>query len=507
MANIFEKLSKKPISYEFSPSETPSNSKFDLEVEQEGQEANIFEQMATKEKQKNFGFLETAKDVGKQVVSKTISGLGGAYGNLLEAVGAQSPNRPDLLPGQAQRINSADQFDLGLDDDILPSYAKLSTSDSVQKLLKELTGVGEGETPAGRIAGRGAEFLGEGLAYPGSGTKALLALIGAGVGGQSIRESGLPEGLASGVEIAGSIIPSAIQGRLAPSRKEAKELTNAGRLLGLTEKEITPLAQSERKVATLSKIARKGDRTKELFSDVKNKLGESYQNIRKSVSNLGNVDNANKTLLETKFTNIRNDLSKTIKPSPDKESAIKFIDEAIDKIKVKGASPEELINFWQDINKSVKWNSLQGGKKSLAQLKEPILEVLQNVSPTAAKDFEMTNQLYSKYSQIAKKLKPDLVDSFANKAEIMSVVPAGMAFVHGNPWVMAGLAGEAALRTLATEMLTNPYFQNISGKLVQNFNSGSAKGVKDLVNNAKEYLQRKHPDQKWDFLISQDDEE
>jgi hypothetical protein len=56
-------------------------------------------------------------------------------------------------------------------------------------------------------------------------------------------------------------------------------------------------------------------------------------------------------------------------------------------------------------------------------------------------------------------------------------------------------------------MLINPYFQNLATKLVTNINSGTVKGVTDLVKQAKEYMERKHPNEKWDFLTDIQNEE
>lgn len=520
--NIFERLAADKDFSEFSsliesPPSMQSQNEFSklTSVDSTGVKENIFQQLSNKSKERKedkFGFLETLKDVGQQVAAKGASGVLGAYGNILDATGLQT----DKITPQAEQRNSRDLAILNkIDNGEVPSYGEIllltedsdspgfgrfPTSQDVQKGIKALTGVGEGKTSAGRIAGRGAEFLGEGIAT-GGGLKALGTLAASGTVGQSLREAGLPESVATGVEIGGSLIPSAIQGKVVPRNSEANALAEAGRKIGLTEKQIAPLVQGEQKTALLSKVARKGSKTKERFASIKESLGDSYQTIKNQVSTMGQVSSKDRTSLINNFTDIKNDLSKTLKASPDKEAAINFIQDAIDKVSKKGATPEELINFWQDINKSVKWNSIQGGKKSLTRLKEPILEVLTNVAPEAAKDFELTNQLYSKYSQIAKKLKPDLVDSFINKAEILAIPASGLALAQGNPWVLASLGTENALRLLGREMLINPYFQNLGNKLVKNFNQGSVKAVTDSVKQAHDYMKRKHPEEDWSFLI------
>lgn len=516
--NIFEHLNSESESSNFSGiiDRPPRETEFSKVAETPTSEnKNIFESLDEQKEGEKFGFLDTARDIAEQVASKGISGIGGAYGNILETFGLQS-KEGQQLPGQQVRndlqsdildkLNRGETPSLGelmmlSDDDILPESSRLPTSKGIQEGIEGLTGVSKGKTTAGRIAGRGAEFVGEGLALPGGGAKALASLAGAGVAGQSLREAGAPEGVASAVEIVGSILPSAISKKLVPGSAKSKEIVDAGRKLGLSEAQITPLIQGESKISTLSKVARKGTKTKELFSSIKDSLGDAYKNIKSSVSNAGPISNNSQQKLLNGFSDVYSDLQKTLKPSPDKQAALDFIYDTIDRLNKNGTTPEELINFWQDINKSVKWNSIQGGKKSLARLKEPILEVLTDVAPQAAKDFEMANSLYSKFSQISKKLKPDIVDSIINKGEILALGPSAVAFMTGNPWAFAGLASESAIRTLGREMLINPYFQNIANKLVTNFNAGSVKGITESTKQVKEYFERKHPEEDWSFLI------
>ena len=469
----------------------------EVQEEPEAPEGDLFDQLSKKKEDKAFGIGETLKDIGKQVLSKGAQGFAGSYGNIAELLGQSKEN---LTPGMKARFER--EFENPLESEVseFQDYARLPTSEDIGAGIKELTGVGEGETPAGRIAGRGAEFVGGAAALPvGLTGKAAATLAGAGVAGQGLREAGIPEAIATGTEIAGSILPGLIQGRVAPSGK-AKPLAEAGRALGLTEQEITPLIQSEKKVATLSKIAKKDYKTKELFGAIKEKLSDSYESLKSSPVAKSDIAHKQTSNLIRKFVDIETDLTKTLQPSPDKEAAIKFINGATEKLIRDGATSEELINFWQDINKSVKWNSIQGGKKSLAKLKEPILETLKEVDPMMAKNFEMTNQLYSKYVNVAKKMKPDIIDSFAKKAELMTLGPAAYGLATGNPWIFFGLAGERATRVLAREMLINPYFQNAANKFAQNLNSSSVSGIKQGLSETRKLLEKKHPNEDWNFL-------
>lgn len=505
--NIFQRLAQNndTSNFDFSPIAAEDNST-----------GNIFQKMSKDnidKKDQELTYLGIGRDIGEQVVSKGVSGVGGAYGNILEAFGLQSDKE---LPGKLaneqiqasllDRLNRGEQLSAGeleqlTEEDLVPQARKLPTSKGIEAGIESLTGIGEGKSTAGRIAGQGAKFVGEGAAT-GGGLKNLIALGLSGAAGQGVREAGGPEWAATAVEIGGSLSPSLISRKLITSGKTAKDVIEAGRKIGLTEAQITPLIQSEGKAATLAKVARKGTKTKELFASIKERLGDSYNRIKGLKEAKVKLPNADQIQLRKEFGNIRNELSKTLAPSPEKEAALNYIEKSLETLRNADITPEYLVNFWQDVNKTVKWNSISGGKKALAQLKEPVSKVLKKVSPQLAEDFELTNDLYTKYSQISKKLKPDLVDSFVNKGEILTTGPGVLALAQGNPWILAGLGSEVAVRLLAREMLINPYFQNLATKLVTNFNSGSVNAIKNIGQQAKEYMQRKHPDEDWAFLTN-----
>lgn len=150
---------------------------------------------------------KVARDVAEQVAVKGTAGAVGAYGNLLDLLRAQIKQR--MLPGQealTQAEFSAPESVLPFlqDDDIIPRYSRLPSGQEALELLRMSGAPVEGVTPQGRIAGRGAEFVGGALPFGGSG-KLLAALGAAGLGGQGVREAGGPEALATGIEVAPAV--------------------------------------------------------------------------------------------------------------------------------------------------------------------------------------------------------------------------------------------------------------------------------------------------------------
>src|SRR2546428_13815845 len=104
--NIFERLNNNSEGEEFfevinKPAQTTEFGK--ISQAEPAQNKNIFETLNQQQKEeKNFGFLDTLRDVGEQVSTKGLSGIGGAYGNILDTFGLQLKEGQEL-PGQKAR--------------------------------------------------------------------------------------------------------------------------------------------------------------------------------------------------------------------------------------------------------------------------------------------------------------------------------------------------------------------------------------------------------------------
>src|SRR3954465_3911778 len=161
--NVFQKRAQARDANKFSNSipKTQVVPRQDGIVEEEISEPtqNIFQKHAQQNKQKEeekFGFWDTIKDIGQQVVSKGIAGVGGAYGNILDTFGLQLPEGQNVLPGQEQIYNiqsgildkmnrgeapSFSELMLLSDDDLVPNFTRLPKSRELQKGIKDLTGI------------------------------------------------------------------------------------------------------------------------------------------------------------------------------------------------------------------------------------------------------------------------------------------------------------------------------------------------------------------------------
>ena len=174
-------------------------------------------------KRKEFTKKEKAKDITEQVLKKGVSSIAGAYGNLLDLIHGQTQQRQTPAQEALSRLEfEAPESLLPFlqDENIIPQFTRLASQPEAESLIEMLGGPQEAQTPEGRIAGRGIEFIGGSL--PLGASSKLLALLGAaGGGGQLTRELGGPEALAKGIELiplaqAGYQIGKGIKGAKTP---------------------------------------------------------------------------------------------------------------------------------------------------------------------------------------------------------------------------------------------------------------------------------------------------
>lgn len=285
------------------------------------------------------------------------------------------------------------------------------------------------------------------------------------------------------------------QGKKIADPRMQSQIYKAGKALGFTSKELTPLLQGERKTELLSKLTKKSKGIEKALSLTKNKMDSVYENILERSAGLPEISEKNSEKLISDFAKVRNSLAKTIKPAPDKEAAIKYIDESLEKMRNFGANPEELINGYFDINRTVNWNAIRGGKKSLAALKEPIKEILRSENPKLASDFENANRLYAQMKKFEKSVGLPKIAEFGAYSKANELL---MALLSGNLVGMKGAAIAAGSykggQKIAIELLTNPKWQNLHKKLMHAVKKGLVRSGPVLINELKNLTKRDLPE-------------
>jgi len=351
------------------------------------------------------------------------------------------------------------------------AFGPLDTGVSTQQQLEQQTEVLDEVLPTDegfgqKVIRRGLKEIPTALSLPG-GTVA--STIGRGAGaailGQGAEELGAPPVVQAAAELTAWFGPDVTKKLISGGKN--KEIIDAARKLGISDEALTPLLQGETKQKWLTKLTPRRGTTERALKRTKGELSNAYHEIESSAL-------ASERLPDIQTENLFNQLDDLMMKLPSSQRS-KIAQDLTD-LKSNPVNGEALINFWGDINATF-------GKKSrqIQTLKEPIREALKQSNPALAQDFDLINDLYSKYFKIAKRLEPNLMSDLVGAGEALGL---GVSFATGYYPTLVKFLGEKSARKLAQQMLINPKYQQIGQKFVTNLNERKLflahKNIKEL---------------------------
>lgn len=420
---------------------------------------------------------EKLKEVGKQVGIGGVRGVG-AYGNILDLLRAQPKER--LLPGQkalAQAEFEAPESLLPFlqDDDLLPHYSRLPSGEEMEDFLQILGVDTEPYTEAGKTARRiGEGGVGAGMFGP------IPALIGAGLVGGAV--GGLTEEL-TGSPLAGDVAeittnigallkkgPTALGKRGAHLRKL--------QALGFSPQEATLLSQGKGKLGFLGKLASKDSKMDDLFKKIFQKHSNLYDGLRATSKELGYLSGSKGEKLTEGIFKALDDLT------PGQQE---IVSKLVENFQSKPVTFKSMMDFIHDLN--MKFGTVQGGKKAVLKLKQPVLEAMKDLSPEAGQVFDELQASYGNAKRIGKKLKPGVLNEILEAGELLSLAK-GMFDAKGGLIVKA--VGATGARKLAREFLINPDLQGLMVRIARATKEGKTLLAQNLAKKLPKYLPKEN---------------
>lgn len=371
---------------------------------------------------------------------------------------ARHPFLPDIesLEGSGEKglrnlLNMLGQQDL---------VQKLTPESLREKFRSQTGGEFEPQSRGERIGSRAGGLAGQ-LAGFGGGLRSILGGALGGIAGQTGREYGLSEPWATGLEIATSLGEGTLKRELLAKAGEKKLIEHA-RKGGLTDKQITPLLKSKKTQEKLGGLALKTSSLKKSVKDIGRKFDENfYQPLKESSDKLPKLNPKQTEEFFDSLIPVQKELAHSKLPTVDKEYAKEQLVKLAEKVAEEGLRPRDIIDTWQDINKNVQWK--KAGSKPYTSVKEVLAKTFKKVSPELAEDFQLTNQLYSKFKPLERALEPNVIDnllSMGHDAEL------GLALAFHNPSMLKKALGAVGGKYVAKELLTNPRYHNFSQKML-----------------------------------------
>ena len=261
--------------------------------------------------------------------------------------------------------------------------------------------------------------------------------------------------------------------------KAQQPLVDEARRLGLSEKQIAPLIQAEKKVKTLGKVAGKRFRTQPALSKSKKALDTALEGLETH-------KDFKKVLAPTKAKSVTDSIqAKMFKNLNSQERGL--INADLQQLIESPKGAEDFIKFYRDINKAISSNPK--ARKALNLLKDDVIEAVQTISPELGNTFKVTNKLYSNYSKIFDTLKPNFRNDLLQLGR-----HAMLGMVAGHYPALVEIAGTQAAKNLSREMLINPRFQNLSRQIVHAVNKGKLGVAAQLTKKLAEATSKYSPE-------------
>jgi hypothetical protein len=390
---------------------------------------------------KDDEFLENVKDYGKSILKGSIEGIS-RLGKMMGPIPSYTKTSSQELQEQTENLNKLIPTDEGF----------------TQKALRK----GIGEAPSM-------------MAFPGTALQTLPRSLAAGFLGEGAKELGLPEWAQTAAELTAYIGPDVTKKLL--EKGNNGQIIKAAKELGLSDEAITPLIQSEFKQKWLSKLAPRRGEIKESLAKSKSELHQAYDTLQKSTE-------ATKPLSQESTKSLMKGFyDKLIKMPSGVRNKIKEDFKDLTSSPING---EKLMNFYADINHYLGENA-----KQLSLLKEPIKKALNEISPKLGKDFNLVNDLYSKYHTISAKLKPTLLTDLIGASEAIGTL---FSLATGNYPYIFKIAGEKTGREIAKNLLINPRFQQISEKIVESLKQNKYGTVKKFSEEMQKMIGKISPE-------------
>src|SRR5690606_11141990 len=309
------------------------------------------------------------------------------------------------------------------------------------------------------------QFAGEQLPFVATGPGGALAKGGAAFAGglakKGAKEVGLPEwaqDLASGVGIAAPGLAKAALSKVIKPSAAQKEVVDFLRSKGLSEKQITPIIQDEKKLAALSKVAFKYPEKSPFIREIRDNLGSLYEQVYSK--------GAQKALGDQGLSIFTSDLNKALQSlNPRYRDALK---KEVELLFSEPITFKSLAEFEHAANDALR--GMTGGKRSIGVLKDVAKKTMKYLDPALSKEHEMVNKSYAQLANFTEHMTKKQADSFLKLEKINPGIAAAVS-LNFAAFPKLGLTAAAA-PYVARKFLTSPRLQRLHAKMFSEMEKG-----------------------------------
>ena len=249
------------------------------------------------------------------------------------------------------------------------------------------------------------------------------------------------------VRLGANVVPVKVKG-FTPTKRQAP-VYNFLKENGLTDRQIAPILNDKSFINnTARKIAKKTGKTEAALADTNAALGGIFEKLKEDQQSKVVPDQ----LLRSEIENSLNE--KLMELPSDKRRRIQ---QDVNDYYNSARSASDAINLYRDINETFSEKNA-----NIQSLKEPLLQQLDTTVPELAANFRILNEIYSNFADVRQSLKPTTLGAWLEQSLPYRILGG---ILTGNPFLLKEAIGEAAVKTLAREMIINPKLKNLSKRL------------------------------------------
>ncbi len=271
-----------------------------------------------------------------------------------------------------------------------------------------------------------------------------------------------------------------VGGKLTPFLKgKYKEIYDVGKSLGIAEEALAPFKHGKVTQYALEKAAKLGKTAQEGIKFAENLASPKYQELFEAGSKIP-LNPISKRGVINGLENVVTEIEKSPALVSESKDVVKFLNEAINGIKIKpDMNVENLMALQKQMGKTVNWKSIkQSGKgRLIKEAQDAVKKGIYGSSPKLGRDFDNMDKLYGAYKKFAKDVSPSKILDYANKGGPVGYALISLMTGHDLETAVKGgfgaYFGKQALGKISGKLLTDPKWIGIKEKIMRIIKDGA----------------------------------
>ena len=288
--------------------------------------------------------------------------------------------------------------------------------------------------------------------------------------------------------------------KAAEGNAERETLLKFAKEHNLSPEATSLLYQTKGKAELVTQIGKRTKKFKGAVSELKNKLGNNYEELKRLAEEGGTLDFEEANRVANGLEGLLNEMKSTHVIGPEAAPVIKTLENAVESIMKKPSTAKELINSRVNLSDSINWRNIERGDFYRTEARKVFADAIAEKNPALGKRLLDTDRAWAKYEQFKDVLDPKIPTFKFKGLSIPTQLMTGAIFLAPLAGAISmGTAAKAygfkeAVQRISTQLVLNPKFQKPLKILQKEMLRGSTKGIKQAFLVIKHLAKKEDPE-------------